>query len=83
MTTGSPTPLTELIPRFRQMAAEAGREPARLDISIGSQAEDVDLIKRYRDLDVNRVSTSLPSEKAATILPVLDRWAAIIRAVNG
>ena len=30
-----------------------------------------------------RFSTSLPSEKAETILPVLDRWAAIIRAVNG
>ena len=54
VTAGSPTPLTELIPRFRQMAAEAGREPARFDISIGGQTEDVDLIKRYRDLDVNR-----------------------------
>ena len=42
-----------------------------------------ELIKRYRDLAVNRVSVSLPSEKAETILPVLDRWAAIIRAVNG
>ena len=83
VTAGSPTPLTELIPRFRQMAAEAGRDPARFDISIGGQAEDVDLIKRYRDLGVNRVSVSLPSEKADTILPVLDRWAAIIRAVNG
>ena len=43
----------------------------------------MELIKRYQDLGVNRVSTSLPSEKAETILPVLDRWAAIIRAVNG
>jgi hypothetical protein len=32
---------------------------------------------------VERVSTSLPSEKAETILPVLDRWAEIIRLVNG
>ena len=82
ITSASPTPLTELIPRFRQMAAEAGREPSGFDISIGGQTEDIDLIKRYRDLGVNRVSTSLPSEKADTILPVLDRWAAIIRAVN-
>ena len=28
VTAGSPTPLTELIPRFRQMAAEAGRDPS-------------------------------------------------------
>jgi alkanesulfonate monooxygenase SsuD/methylene tetrahydromethanopterin reductase-like flavin-dependent oxidoreductase (luciferase family) len=83
VTAGSPTPLTELIPRFRQMAAEAGRDPKGFDISIGGQAEDVELIKRYQDLGVNRVSVSLLSEKADTILPVLDRWAAIIRAVNG
>ncbi|HST74148.1 MAG TPA: LLM class F420-dependent oxidoreductase [Acetobacteraceae bacterium] len=83
VTEQSATPLTDLIPRFRQMAAEAGRDPAALDISIGGQGEDVDLVKRYQDLGVNRVSTSLPSEKAETILPVLDRWAAIIRAVNG
>jgi probable F420-dependent oxidoreductase len=83
VTAGSPIPLTELIPRFRQMAAEAGRDPHGFDISIGGQTEDVDLIRRYQELDVNRVSVSLPSEQAATILPVLDRWAAIIRAVNG
>src|SRR6202161_378743 len=58
VTSGSPTPLTELIPRFRQMAAEAGRDPNGFDISIGGQAEDADLIKRYQELGVNRVSTS-------------------------
>jgi len=83
ITRASPTPLIELIPRFRQMAAEAGRDPLRFDISIGAQPEDVALIKRYRDLGVNRVSTTLPSEPAETILPILDRWAGIIRAVNG
>jgi probable F420-dependent oxidoreductase len=81
-TAGSPAPLTELIPRFRQMAAEAGRDPNGFDISIGGQAEDIELIRRYRDLGVNRVSVSLPSGRADTILPVLDRWAGIIRAVQ-
>src|SRR5579871_6995078 len=37
VTAGSPTPLSELIPRFRQMAAEAGRDPGGFDISIGGQ----------------------------------------------
>ena len=83
VTQSATTPLTELIPRFRQMAAEAGRDPAKLQINIGGQSADVDLVKRYRDLNVDRVSTSLPSEKAETILPVLDRWAEIIRLVNG
>src|SRR5579872_2250180 len=34
------TPLMELIPRFRQMAAENGRDPASLEISIGGQRPD-------------------------------------------
>jgi hypothetical protein len=82
-TQSATTPLTELIPRFRQMAAESGRDPAKLQINIGGQSGDVELIKRYRDLNVDRVSTSLPSETAEKILPELDRWAEIIRIVNG
>ena len=81
-TEAAETPLADLIPRFRQMAAEAGRNPAEMKINIGGQSGDVDLIRRYRDLNVDSVSTSLPSETAEKILPVLDRWAAIIRAVN-
>jgi probable F420-dependent oxidoreductase len=77
------TPLPDLIPRFRQMAAEAGRDPASLAISIGGQQPDIDLIKRYQDLDVERVSVSLLSEKEDSILPVLDQWVAVMRAVNG
>ena len=83
VTEGNPTPLTELIPRFRQLTAEAGRDPDAMDISIGGQAPDVDLIKRYDDLNVTRVSTSLPSDKADKILPILDQWVAIMRQVNG
>jgi len=30
-----------------------------------------------------RVSVSLPSAKADATLPVLDRWAALMRQVNG
>src|ERR1700719_4750841 len=37
MTEKNPTPLVELIPRFRQMCAEAGRDAHRMDISIGGQ----------------------------------------------
>jgi len=77
------TPLIELIPRFRQMAAEAGRDPAGLGISIGGQGPDIELIGRYEDLGVERVSATLMSEQEDTILPILDRWAEIIRAVNG
>ena len=83
MTEKNPTPLIELVPRFRQMCAEASRDPDKMDISIGGQQPDVDLVKRYRDAGINRVSASLPSEKADTILPMLDQWVAVMRAVNG
>ena len=82
VTTYAKEPLTDLIPRFRQQAAEAGRDPASMDISIGGQQPDLDLIKRYQDLGVNRVSCSLESEKAPAILPILDRWAELIDKVN-
>ena len=45
--------------------------------------EDADMLKRYRDLGAVRVSVSLPAAKADATLPVLDRWAALIRQVNG
>ena len=83
VTAASKTPLAELIPLFRKMVSDAGRDPDKMDISIGGQQPDTDLIKRYRDLGVNRVSPSLESAKADVILPILDRWADIARQVNG
>jgi len=82
VTERSPAPLIELIPKFRQMCAEANRDPDKMDISIGGQSPDADLAKRYRDAGVNRVSASLPSEKAGTILPILDEWVDVMRVVN-
>jgi probable F420-dependent oxidoreductase len=76
-------PLTEVIPRFRQMAAEAGRDPAAMQITIGGQPPDATLIAQYQALGVDVVSPSLPSEQADTILPILDQWAAVMRQVNG
>jgi hypothetical protein len=65
------------------MAAEAGRDPATMQIIIGAQPPDVTLIEQYKALDVDMVYPSLPSEKADVILPMLDQWAGIMRQVNG
>jgi len=77
VTTSDKTPLSELIPRFRQMASEAGRDPDALRIIIGAQPPDLALIESYAKLGVDMVYPSLPSEKADTILPILDQWAAL------
>ena len=75
--------LADLIPLFRTMAVEANRDPDSIPITVWGRGADVEMMKRYRDLGVDRVATSLDSDKADKILPVLDRWAEIIRAVNG
>ena len=72
----------EYMPRFRQMAAEAGRDPESLPVTIGGSPEDPDRLKRFRDLGAARVNVSLPAEKADQILPVLDRWASLIRQLR-
>jgi alkanesulfonate monooxygenase SsuD/methylene tetrahydromethanopterin reductase-like flavin-dependent oxidoreductase (luciferase family) len=71
----------EYMPRFRQMAAEAGREP--LPVTIGGAPEDLAQLRKFRDLGAARVNVSLPAEGADKILPILDRWAALMRQVKG
>jgi probable F420-dependent oxidoreductase len=68
-----------LLPEFRKMASEAGRDPASIPVTIFGVAEDVDLIRRYRDAGVARVLFNLPAAKADEVLPVLDRGAALMR----
>ncbi len=71
--------VTEFLPQFRQMATDAGRDPASVPISIFGAPENLDRLKRHRDQGIARVVVTLPSAKAEEILPVLDRWAALIR----
>jgi hypothetical protein len=70
------------MPRFRQMAAEAGRDPQSLPVTIGGSPEDLAQLRKFRDLGAARVNVSLPAEGAAQILPILDRWAALMRQVR-
>jgi probable F420-dependent oxidoreductase len=71
--------VTDFLPQFRQMAAEAGRDPATVPITVWGVGEAVDRLQRYRDQGVARIVVSLPSEPVEKTLPTLDRWAALIR----
>jgi alkanesulfonate monooxygenase SsuD/methylene tetrahydromethanopterin reductase-like flavin-dependent oxidoreductase (luciferase family) len=73
--------VTEFLPQYRQMAADAGRELASVPVSIFGAPEDLDRLKRYREQGVARAIVALPSAEADEILPVLDRWAELIRQV--
>ena len=70
-----------LIPQFRALAAEAGRTEAELPITIWGVHEDRDALLADRDLGVERVILSLEAAKRDVILPQLDRWAELVRAV--
>ena len=72
---GSPE---EFMPRWRQMAEEAGRDWRSLSVTLGGAPEDLDLLKRNRDLGVTRMTVRLPASKEDEILPLLDRWAKLI-----
>jgi probable F420-dependent oxidoreductase len=72
---GSPE---EFMPRWHQMAEEAGRDPRSLSVTLGGAPEDLDLLKRNRDLGIARMNVRLPPAQADEILPLLDRWAKLI-----
>jgi probable F420-dependent oxidoreductase len=75
--------IADMIPQFRQMATEAGRDPKAIEMTVWSPKQEADLMKRYQDLGISRVVFSLESETADSILPVIDRLAELIRKVNG
>lgn len=68
----------DLIPKFHDLAKEAGRDPATLPITIWGSPEDAGELQRDRDAGVERIVVSLESAKADAILPELDRWAKLI-----
>jgi len=74
--------VTEFLPRFHQMAAEAGFAPGSVPVTLFGTSEDPDRLRRYRDLGIARAVVSLPSARAEEIVPVLDRWAALMERVR-
>jgi probable F420-dependent oxidoreductase len=63
----------KLLPDFRTLVTESGRDPASLPITVFGVSEDRDLIKRYRDAGVARLVFNLHPAKSDEVLPALDR----------
>jgi alkanesulfonate monooxygenase SsuD/methylene tetrahydromethanopterin reductase-like flavin-dependent oxidoreductase (luciferase family) len=79
---GSVSP-EEFMPRWRQMAEEAGRDSGSLSVTLCGAPEDLAVLQRNRDLGVSRMTVRLPATKEDEILPILDRWAKLIPQVRG
>jgi hypothetical protein len=68
----------EYVTKFKQMVAQAGRDPDEVPITLFGGTEDVD----RRTVGVVRVFTTLPQETTDNTLPVLDRRGDLICRVN-
>jgi hypothetical protein len=64
------------------MAEEAGRDPGSLSVTMGGAPEDLEVLRRNRDLGVGCMTVRLPPAGKDEILPILDRWAKLIPQVN-
>ena len=71
--------VSDFLPQFHQMAKDAGRDPASLPLTMFRVVEELDALRRYRDIGIARVVITLPSAGSDQVLPILDRWAEKIR----
>jgi alkanesulfonate monooxygenase SsuD/methylene tetrahydromethanopterin reductase-like flavin-dependent oxidoreductase (luciferase family) len=56
--------IAEVLPKFREIAREAGRDPASIEITSFGPGEDLDRAKRLAEMGVARVVPMFPPEKA-------------------
>ena len=70
-----------VLPKFRDMLKEAGRDPATCPVSFSSLPGDLDTLKRCRDAGIVRVNVALQAATEQEALPILDKWAAFITQV--
>jgi len=62
------------LPDFRKLAADAGRDADALEVSVYYCPPEPDLLAKMRDAGIARAVFGVPSEPAATVLPLLDRY---------
>jgi probable F420-dependent oxidoreductase len=72
-----------IIDQFRKMAADEGRDPASLPISIFRVPDKIDRLQLCQKIGIDRIVFSLPAEKEDKIMPILDRWTELKRQLDG
>jgi probable F420-dependent oxidoreductase len=72
-----------LIEKFRQMATEAGRDPASLPVTIFRVPEELARLKYCEEIGIDRVVFSLPAEGKDKLMPIVDRWAELRYQLGG
>ena len=70
-----------MLPRYRQMVAESGRDPDTLPMSMFGAPHNLDLLKRYRDAGSARTTLLIPTAARDATLAKLDACAALLQAL--
>jgi probable F420-dependent oxidoreductase len=71
----------DVLPQFRQMAKDAGRDPGGLSFDVFGAPRELDALKRYRDAGVDRAIFMLPSKSRDEVLPMLERSVELIKGL--
>jgi len=67
---------------LRTLAAERGRDPKSIQVAVYGAPADADYLKQLREADVQHALFWLPSAEADKVLPLLDRYAALLPAAR-
>ena len=70
------------IRELRRLAAEKGRDPAGISVTVYGAPADPENLKRLQDGGVDRAVFALPPAGAEQVLPLLDRYASAMREVG-
>jgi probable F420-dependent oxidoreductase len=72
-----------VLEQFREMAKAGGRDPAELPISLFRVPENIERLRLYAKLGIDRVVFSLPAAKEDEVLPIIERWSKLKRELEG
>jgi probable F420-dependent oxidoreductase len=67
--------------RLRRLAAERGRDPRSIEVSLFGAPADAEALRRVAELGVQRAILPLPSAGPEVVLPLLDKFAPLVTAV--
>jgi len=70
------------LPEFRRMAQDAGRDPAKLEVSVFGMRPDAGELAKAREAGIARVILGVAPEPADKVRPVLDRYASLVHSVG-
>jgi probable F420-dependent oxidoreductase len=74
--------LLEDIKTLRQKAEQSGRDPKSISITIFGTPPDEKVIEQYAAAGVERVTFGLPPASSDVVLPIMDRYAELVRKLG-